>query len=549
MWPRSEPPASGPIALEIAAASEAPRNADTAAVEPASENDIAPAAAVAADSADELVAEVSPDTTPDTKPAQGEVAAPDQPGIGVNDIVATTPAATIANPSPASSPPSAQAASGKPVMKFDPLDFDPSQLSLGGATASATKESGSVDKTNVEPVVVSNKEEPPAEQLPGVAAVGDPSVTVRVGPGATDAVRSRNVAEHLSLKVESLDLASVPLVQFAAITSEMGNVPVTIDPDALAMAGVSPRATLDVQARGTTLDKLLHAALAKVRLDFVERDGQVVIVNPNRDIRRGVDYDVGDLVEVGAKDATAVSELVQRFVAPESWQGGAGGGTIRVDGTKLHVEHANRVQIPILLFCERVRLARGLALRSRYPAERLSVESPYVKLSAKLSKPTTFTFLPWTRLADVVREWQASTGVTILVDWTALAKEELAPSTPIACSAINRPWDAALDSVLEPLGLAWWAVDAETIQITSHAALAGIERIEFYPAPKRQAKSDDVAVSGASRVERDAVSGRLIVLGSPEVHRQLASQFGQSSPRRQDVHDGARVNATPLGTK
>jgi hypothetical protein len=443
----------------------------------------------------------------------------------------------------------AETANGQPVLKFDPLDFDPSQLSLGSATASTATENGSIDKANVEPIVVNKKDETPEVRDPGGAAAGDPSVTVRVGPGATDALRPRKVAEQLALKVESLDLAAVPLVRFADIASEMGNVPVTVDPDALAIAGLSPRATVVVQARGTTLDTLLHAALAKVRLDYVERDGQVVIVNPSRDVRRGVDYDVGDLLPPGAKDATAISELFRRFVAPESWQGGAGGGTIRVDGTRLHVEHVNRVQIPILMFCERLRLARGLPQRSRYPAERLSIETPYAKLSEKLSKPTTFTFLPWTRLADVVRQWQASTGVTILVDWAALAKEELAPATPIACSAVNRPWDAALDSVLEPLGLAWWAVDGETIQITSHTALAQIEPIEFYPAPNGNAKGDDVVVERAAHVELDAPSKRMIVLGTPEIHRRLAGQLGQALPQRHDEHNGVSVNATPLGTK
>jgi hypothetical protein len=337
------------------------------------------------------------------------------------------------------------------------------------------------------------------------------------------------VAEQLAIEVDSLELPPMPLARLADIASDMGNVAVTVDPAALAMAGVSPRATVAVQGRNTSLEKLLRESLVKLRLDFVERDGHVVIVHPNRDLRRSVDYDVKDLLEADAKDATAMSELIQQFVAPESWKGGAG-GTIRVDGTKLHVEHANHVQIQILMFCERLRMARGLSPRSRYPAERLSIESPYVKLSATLSKPTTFTFLPWTRVADVARHWQESTGVTILVDWEALAKEELAPGTPIACSAINRPWDVAFDAVLEPLGLAWWAVDGETIQITSQAALGQIERIEFYAMPKDEIDVDRVS-EGAKQIVIEPPSGRmvadrLVVLGSPDVHRNLTSRLG-----------------------
>jgi hypothetical protein len=421
-------------------------------------------------------------------------------------------------------------------------------LSLGGATTPpATETSGSVAQPNAEPIVVQQKDELPADHEPAAAA-GDQSVTVHIGPGATDALRRRNVAEQLGVKVESLELADVPLARFADMVAEIGNVPVTIDPNALAMAGLSPRTTVAVQARGTTLEKMLRDVLAKQRLDYVERDGQVIVVHPNRDARRVIDYDVKDLLEPDARDATSLSELIVRFVVPDSWKEAEKGGSIRVEGTKLHVDQSNQVQIQILLFCERLRLARGLAPKSKYPAERLSIESPYAKLAPKFGKPTTFTFLPWTRLGDVVGHWQVSTGVTILVDWEALAKEELAPATPIACSVINRPWDAALDAVLEPLGLAWWAVDGETIQITSKTALGQMERIEFYASLKERPGNDEAANDEVMRIERDGPSGRMIVLASPDVHRKLSVGIDKSSSQPRDDHDQIRTNASPIGT-
>ena len=39
--------------------------------------------------------------------------------------------------------------------------------------------------------------------------------------------------------------------------------------------------------------------------------------------------------------------------------------------------------------------------------------------------------------------------------------------------------------MLEPLGLGWWAVNGETIQITSLAALERIQRVEFYQVPAK----------------------------------------------------------------
>jgi hypothetical protein len=216
-----------------------------------------------------------------------------------------------------------------------------------------------------------------------------------------------------------------------------------------------------------------------------------------------------------------------------------------VQGKQLRVDQARAVHHEIVVFCERLRLARGLRQRTRYPSERLSIEPPYRQLDAKLSQATTFTFLPWTRLADVFRHWQESSGLTILVDWRTLAELELTPATPISCSAIDRPWAEVLQEILEPLSLAWWAVDGETIQITTPDALAAIQRTEFYEVPsatRDQFASSDALVDSLlkrvkeqvseqftdvnePRLQFDVPGGRLIARGNPDFHRHLGGRL------------------------
>jgi hypothetical protein len=152
--------------------------------------------------------------------------------------------------------------------------------------------------------------------------------------------------------------------------------------------------------------------------------------------------------------------------------------------------------------------------------------------------------LPWTRLADVTRNWQEMTGLLVLVDWGALSEAELGLASPVACSALDRPWQEALDGVLEPLGLAWWAVNGDTIQITTLAALEKIQRVEFYTVPAKLRSSfassealidsltKDLADPGGkqgkpapSHMEIDEPSGRLIVLATPTAHRHLSQRL------------------------
>ncbi len=434
----------------------------------------------------------------------------------------------------------------EPVLKFDPLDFDPSKLNLSTNTSSTNGANAVSDPATAaaDKEAIGDKTAPDAGPLAG--APENPTVNVRLGPSTSDAPPPREIAKQLSLPVGGLDIAAVPLSRFIDILADMADLPITLDPVALETVGVSPREATKINVQNVTLDKLLRDTLEPRHLAFIERDGQLVITKPNSDRQRPVDYELKDLLAAGETDASAIGALIQKFVTPASWKAG-GTGTIRVDGTKLHVEQADGVQYQILIFCERLRIARGLPTRSRYPVARLSTDTPYAKLAAPLSRETTFTFLPWTRLDDVTRQWQEASGVTVLVDWSALTNAELTPSTPLACSALNRSWSEAWDAILTPIGLGWRAVDGETIQITTLAALDEMQRVEFCAVPKPlrdQFASSDAMVESFTRevtdyfnanknspspsqfeIVMDEPSGRLIVLGNASVQRFLSERL------------------------
>jgi hypothetical protein len=85
------------------------------------------------------------------------------------------------------------------------------------------------------------------------------------------------------------------------------------------------------------------------------------------------------------------------------------------------------------------------------------------------------------------------------------------------------------DGILGPLNLAWWAVDGETIQITTPEALAEIQRVEFYMVPEslrdQLASGESFAELSTTSWELDGLSGRLMVLAPPTAHRALSQRF------------------------
>ncbi len=489
----------------------------------------------------EPVGEPPTKTQADERPA-----APELPALPAGEpdfaVETTEPATTVGDeaPPPASSATPRRRPPG--VLRIDPLEFDGTRLSLGmGASSDLPSAASLADDPNGEVAIVpeaslkvmaDNLQPPPAREA---------SLHVRRGPGPT-AASQPDSTEQLALRVDSLEVSDMPLVRFVEMVSDMAGVPITLDPAALDEAGVTPLDGVSVQAESATLESVLRDSLSSRRLELVVHDGQATVKLRDGEQRRSIDYEVKDLS--GGADASDVAELVKKFVGPSSWHAAGGKGTVAVEGTVLRVQQTQSVHHEILIFCERLRLARGLPPRSRYPAEMLSIASPYARVMAKLDRPTTFTFLPWSRLRDVVDHWQSASQLTILVDWSALRDAELGPAAPIACSAIDRPWREALDGVLEPLGLGWWAVDGQTLQITSREALGSLRRVEFYEIPgalRKQFASRDALIrsltaelrehTGGTPLEQislelDEPSGRLILLAPPSAHRHLSRRLG-----------------------
>ena len=550
--PSAEQPVSTPSKPSVASNT---KDGPTQAVQPASIQPGAKAAAAESRPVETKPSEPIVPALPQVEPKTANLVDPPKAAV-----VESAPSNGASAPDKAAAP-QASAPDHSPVLKFDPLDFDPDRLGASAKAASDAKGSTSSipDKPPVDATVAeaAGSETGATRPLPAPRAeavagnvepphIANSSITARRGQ-AGDAPQQA-FAQRLAARVKSFQVADMPLVGFVDTLSGIAGTGITLDPIALEQVGISPQATVSVNAEDAPLQAILHDGLAQRRLDIAEQGGRLRVVLPKAHEPHAIDYDVEDLV--AEKDAAPVGQLIERFVAPATWKSVGGTGTVQVNGTTLHIEQSDAIRREIVIFCERLRLARSLAVRSKYPAAMLSVESPYQRLSAKFGEHTTFTFLPWTRLADVVRNWQELSGILVLVDWGALADVELGPSSHVACSVNDRSWLESLDGVLEPLGLGWWGVNGETIQITSLAALEKIQRIEFYPVPAKlrsslasnQALVDtlqkELAESAGKQgkpapvhMEVDEPSGRLIVLASPNVHRQLSRRLaGEAKP-------------------
>lgn len=361
------------------------------------------------------------------------------------------------------------------AKRFDPLSFDLESLSLDALDQQP-------EETEAEQIVDASSDppaEPTADEPPAIAA--PPEQPAAEWAAEQDITTAEKVAsDQLQLVVPAVEFEQLPLVDALQLFSQLGGVPMSVAPEQLLMAGITAEQPVALRAREQSIGRMLGDVLQPLRLE-IQTDGPQVIVE-RRDARktREINYPVEDLVASGTSEGE-LADWVQQLIAPSSWQAAGGTGLLEASSGQLRIKQTQAVQYQVLILLERLRLARELPPKSRYPVERLAGTPVHIALQRPLSKEATFTFLDPVPLQEVLAYWQIELGVPLLVDWPALAEIDVWPGTKLSCAMQLQPWDTALQRVLEPLGLGWRAATGGTIVISTAKRLQGQLQWELYP--------------------------------------------------------------------
>jgi len=352
------------------------------------------------------------------------------------------------------------------ARRFDPLDFDPESLTLA-----------TVDRpiVTVEPLASDALDEPVkiSEEVPSTLPL------VRRGPDANKEARERDALKHFALLIPQVKIDAMSLVDCLRLFSQLSGVPVSVAPEQLLMAGISPKRKVSLDATELSLGEMLNRILKPLHLTYAAQGAQVVVVRQEATKHREINYPTSDLVSAETSEEQLAS-WVEQLVAPTSWQSAGGEGTLEATTGILRIEATQQVQYQVLILLERLRLARKLPPKGHYPVERLVGIRTQALLQERLAKSTTFTFSQFTPIDDIFVHWQTELGAPLLIDWPALAEAEIWPATPIACAIREQPWFTALEKVLEPLGLGWRAVAGGAIEITSAEKVQSELQLEHY---------------------------------------------------------------------
>ncbi|MGA2796218.1 MAG: hypothetical protein ABSE63_01435 [Thermoguttaceae bacterium] len=359
-----------------------------------------------------------------------------------------------------------------------------------------------------------------------------------------------DVQSRLSEVIPAIEIRDMPFARAIGLLAALSGLPITIDPEAVARLQVSLRDPISIRMSGATMEEVLQEIAARQGMAFTAENGQVLVTDPaeQREKLRHIRYTVSDLTNNDKSAADQLAALVQKLIVPESWQSAGGEGTIETEKTALVVAQTAAVHDQILVFCEKLRNARGRPLKSNRDPKRFDLSTRLQQAASALNRQVTANFHEPAKLVDILAYLGQQAEIDILVDRQALGAAGLSDKSEISFTVENRPLTVALNDLLTPLKLGYRPINSHTLQVTTQSALDSRQELEFYPVGKMlgkdQSGSDLVeqiktAVSssswngpGPAAIYLDQLSNTLIVLQSPPVHAAIQVFLNKTLDKR-----------------
>lgn len=435
------------------------------------------------------------------------------------------------NTAPPEPPSEGPAATTEPQPQSDPLNIiDDKPPAEEPADISKLKEQLKGLDSDMGPMPVEGAATEETPESPA-STEGPPPPSSRSRPEPREIDLAARLADPM-LEVEFTGQKLSDVLQFL---SDFSTIPITLDPDALALPWSNITAAVPVHAKLTnaTFEEVLTAVLKPLRLEAQKLESQIVITRSAT--VKTAKSPIDDLTEGDAAKTKQLLEMLTLLVAPESWKEAGGVGSLSVHGNELVVENTELAYAEVLQVCERLRQARGLRPKGAASAELFPLERRTARAAAKLDQPLTLNFGQPTLLVKILDRLEEETGTQILVDWQAAGEIGWPPDCDATVTLEKTPLREALQRLLGPMDLTFRVIDAKTIQVTTPEALESKPEIEAYQAGDLAATPEDAKALlqrisdalGDVPLRWDASSKALLArLPQPE-HEKLAALLDQ----------------------
>jgi hypothetical protein len=215
---------------------------------------------------------------------------------------------------------------------------------------------------------------------------------------------------------------------------------------------------------------------------------------------------VKDLTGSDDRRAADIAALLLTFVAHDSWGDENGQPILSATKDELTVRQHRAQLAECFLLVEKLRLARGLTLASKFDPKLFELSTRSEKAQAVLAAPITLNYSIPTPLLRVTERLGKDAKVRILFDWQSLTAAGWNPDAEVTLTVEKQPLATALTDLTRRMDLTWRMVDARTIQILSPQTLADRTELEFYSV--KDLAANDAAAAALMAKIRTALGGQ-----------------------------------------
>lgn len=471
-----------------------------------------------------------PSFVPDTLPAEPTEPGPKEPGS--SDPSNELPPSDPMEQDPPEVPPEKPAEVETPQPPRDPLDIvnDKPRDDDNPADLRKLEDQLKGFETDAGPAAAeASTPEEPATEAPAISE--DPAA-----PPSRSRPEPRKVdlSARLTDRMVEVEFSGQSLADVLRFLSDFSTIPITLDPDALAWSKITPAAPVNAKMENATLEQVLAEVLKPFRLEAQKLEDQLVVTRSSA--LRKIKCPIDDLTGGDAAKVQQLIELITALAAPDSWKSAGGLGSLTPQGNDLLVENTELAYGEVIHVCERLRQARGGRTKSVFPAELFSLERRTARATAKLDLPLTLNFGQPTLLVKILDRFAEETGTQIVVDWQAAGEIGWPPDCDATVTLDKTPLREALERLLAPMDLTVRVIDAQTLQVTTPAALDRKPEIEAYNADDLAATPEEAkalleriaaSLGGDPVLRWDSPSKTVLARLPQPQHEKLAALFQQ----------------------
>ncbi len=287
-----------------------------------------------------------------------------------------------------------------------------------------------------------------------------------------------------------LSYQNQPLIDFARNLFALTQVPFQLDSQSVIDGQLDPYITISVVGSKTNVSDLLTQALEPHNLAWRWNTAQnVIVISPK--ISEQIEPSVIALDPVLGITKENVEKLIngiQLIIAPATWNTNGGSATIKFSEGQLELEQTSDISQKVQSLLDKLTVAAKSKANPEDPTLAKSLKTVFTQSAEIRDSDGKFYSLQLQPIAQVLNQLRDQEGVTILMNWNELLKENWNPNVQLPWLSKERSFEKTLRELTNSMGLAYRLLNQDTLEITTKQKYWTENRLEIYPCQRQLKK-------------------------------------------------------------